>query len=156
MQHLAPGLIIVLIGVDHKIIYPLLWNTVRSKIALRYVHAQRIHLRIFLPGRLPLAGKHPVNEELRGMGMRCLGHHSHTAGTPSHDLPFFQRMWKQIHRKTLVLRFHDRLAAADVKENFALTQPICSLLQIPGELDISRSEERRVGKECSSRWSTEE
>src|SRR6266478_9325054 len=46
-------------------------------------------------------------------------------------------MWKQIHRQTLFLRFRDRLAAADVKENLSLRQPICPLLQISGQLDIS-------------------
>ena len=68
--------------------------------------------------------------------MRRLGHDRHAARTAAHDLAFFQRMRQQIDGQALLLCLHNRLPAADIKENLSLRQPIRPLLQVARQQNV--------------------
>jgi hypothetical protein len=51
---------------------------------------------------------------------------------------------QEIHRQPLLFGFHDRLTAADIKDNLTVRQPVGSLLE------ISRDENVGFGKQAGN------
>ena len=68
-------------------------------------------------------------------------HYGHAARAAAHDIAFFHRMGHQVDGQSLFFGFHDRLAAADVKENFPIGQPVGSLLQVTRQQEIGFAEQ---------------
>ena len=60
----------------------------------------------------------------------------HAAGAAAHDFTFFEGVRQKIDGKALLLGFHDRLPAANVKYDPSLRQPICSLFEVARDEDI--------------------
>ena len=70
------------------------------------------------------------------------------------DIAKIQKMSQRITKIIQGLRFFSRNATADPFEPAPLSRIVSDTLELCNEkLKLSRSEERRVGKECRSRWS---
>ena len=59
-------------------------------------------------------------------------------------------IWEQLCKDFEFIVAWDTEFKGDIKDAGELNDPVCSVFK---ELKSGRSEERRVGKECRSRWS---
>src|SRR5262245_40486980 len=84
----------------------------------------------------------------RGTGVPLLLLHG--GDGPQGHLPFLQRLTEQFD---VIAPTHPGFASSPIPEHFdALEDLVYLYLDLLDALDVRRSEERRVGKECRSRW----